>query len=79
LDKLQSVTTKKKQSESIFDDVIHRFPAFSHHLSVDADIVQNKEFENAVCKIINGFPASLTKSAVQGFQKAADKREVAQS
>jgi hypothetical protein len=48
----------------------------------DANIVQNKEFENAGCKITNGFTAYLTneeKSAVQGFQKAADKREVGQS
>ena len=37
----------------VFDQVCADYPSMKSHLSIDADIVQNKAFESAIVKILN--------------------------
>ena len=79
--------TKVLQSEEIdlgavrclFDGLIECHPELSHHIGADADIIQSKDFENAVVKVLNLEDKKLNakeKHSLSGFKRSAPGSDV---
>ena len=58
--KLQEENITLKTSRDLFDRLITDYPAMSHHLAVDANIVHTKEFDSAVLKVLNNKESELS-------------------
>ena len=79
--------TKELQSEEIdlaavrclFDGLIECHPELSHYIGADADIIQSKDFENAVVKVLNSEDKKLNakeKHSLIGFKRSAPGSDV---